>query len=86
MKNCVREEFQKGNENLPDPSHHLIDYDMEEALNFPSSKKKIWFNSMEAKIGRVPMIYNKERDANTDIRFADYEPDHEGICKWIATG
>ena len=56
---------------------HLIDCDVEEALNFPSFRKKTWFNSMEAACGRIPMVYNEERDAKEDVRFTDCEPDCE---------
>ena len=64
----------------------LMECEQEEVLNFPLNKKKMWFNSIEAARGRVPMIYNKEMEAEEDLRNADYEPQREGIRKWLATG
>ena len=86
MNNYIREEFMKGDEGLPDHSMYLMDYDVDDVLNFPLSRKKIWFNSIEAARGRVPMIYNKEKNAEEDMRYAEYEPQRESIRKWIATG
>ena len=65
---------------------HLVDCELEEALNLPLNRKKTWFNSIEAVRGRVPMIHNGEKDAEEDVRFTDYEPQQEGVRKWIAMG
>ena len=62
LNNCIREEFHKGDKDLSDYSRHLIDCDLDKALNFPILRKKIWFNSMEAARGRVPMTHAKERE------------------------
>ena len=64
----------------------LMDCELEEALNFPLSRKKTWVNSIKAARGRVPMIHNGEKDTEEDMRFMDYEPQREGIKKWIAVG
>ena len=83
---CIREGFLKGDEELPDHSRHLVDCDLDEVLNFPMSRKKVWFNSIEAARGRVSMTFNKEKDAEDDIRHTDCEPNWEDMRKWIATG
>ena len=41
LNNCIGEEFQKGDEDLPDHSGHLIDCDLDEVLNFPVSRKMV---------------------------------------------
>ena len=40
---------------------------------------------MEAVRGRAPMIFDKERDVEEDIRHADCELNHEDTCKWTFT-
>ena len=86
LNDYTREEFVKGEEGLPEHSLHLMDCDVEDVIDFPLSKKRIWFNSIEAARGRVPMIHNKEREAEEDMRCADCEPQRECVRKWIATG
>ena len=83
---CVSEEFQKGEEGSPLHSMNPMNCELEEVLNLLMNGKKIWFNSMEAARGRVPMIHNEERDAEQDIRFTDCEPQRKSVRKWIAVG
>ena len=86
LDSYIRKEFQKDEKGLPDHSMCLMECELEEVLNFPLNEKKMWFNSIEAARGRVPVIYNEEMEVEEDLRNADYEPQREGIRKWLATG
>ena len=62
MSEHTQEEFEKG-----------VCPKMEEVLNLPLARK-MWFNSIEAAQGRVPMTHNGEREEEEDTRKTDCEP------------